>query len=61
MTLSFVLILLILVGFTVTTVFIFGWAARTGQFSDLNAGAKTVFSPDEPEGESTDSFPDKKI
>ncbi len=60
MTLSFVLILLTLTGLTVSAVFFFGWAARSGQFRDLNAGAKTVFSPDEPEGKPSDSFPNQE-
>lgn len=60
MTFAFSLILLTLIGITVTAVFAFGWAARSGQFRDLNAGAKAVFSPDEPEGEPTDSFPNQK-
>ncbi len=57
MTLAFAIILLTLIGFTVSAVFVFGWAARSAQFRDLNDGAKAVFSPDEPEGRTTDSFP----
>jgi len=60
MTLAFALILLTLIGFTVSAVFVFGWAARSGQFRDVNAGAKAVFSPDEPEGRPTDLFPNQQ-
>jgi cbb3-type cytochrome oxidase maturation protein len=51
------LVFLTLVGITVAAVFAFVWAAHNGQFRDLNAGARSVFDPDEPEGEATDAFP----
>ncbi len=35
-----------------------GWAFRSGQFSNFDRGAKSIFGPDEPIGEPTDSFPD---
>ena len=51
------LAVLTLVGLTLAAVFAFGWAARRGQFRDVNAGARIIFTPDEPEGRPTDSFP----
>ena len=51
------LVFLTLVGITIAAVFAFVWAAHSGQFRDLNAGAHSVFDPDEPEGEATDAFP----
>jgi cbb3-type cytochrome oxidase maturation protein len=51
------LVFLTLVGITIAAVFAFVWAAHSGQFRDLNAGASAVFDPDEPEGEATDAFP----
>jgi nitrogen fixation-related uncharacterized protein len=40
-----------------TTVWILTWAIRNGEFQNLHAGARSIFSPDEPEGHVTDSFP----
>ncbi len=34
-----------------------GWAFRTGQFDNFQRGALSIFGPDEPVGEPTDSFP----
>lgn len=34
-----------------------GWAFRDGQFENFDAGAKSIFGPDEPIGETTDAFP----
>lgn len=51
------LAVLTLVGLTLAAVFAFGWAARRGQFRNVNAGARVIFTPDEPEGRPTDSFP----
>jgi cbb3-type cytochrome oxidase maturation protein len=31
-----------------------GWAFRSGQFDDLDRGARTIFGPDEPVGVPTD-------
>jgi cbb3-type cytochrome oxidase maturation protein len=35
-----------------------GWAFRSGQFDNFDQGARSIFGPDEPVGEPTDSFPD---
>ncbi len=51
------LVFVTLVGITTVAGFAFVWAARTGQFRDPGAGARSVFDPDEPEGEATDRFP----
>ncbi len=34
-----------------------GWAFRGGQFENFERGARSIFGPDEPIGESTDAFP----
>lgn len=34
-----------------------GWAFRAGQFENFHRGARSIFDPDEPIGERTDSFP----
>jgi cbb3-type cytochrome oxidase maturation protein len=34
-----------------------GWAFRAGQFDNFDRGSKSIFGPDEPIGEPTDSFP----
>ena len=39
-------------------VFALGWAFRNGQFDNFEQGARSIFGPDEPIGEPTDSFPD---
>lgn len=35
-----------------------GWAFRHGQFENFEQGSKSIFGPDEPIGEATDTFPD---
>jgi len=39
----------------------FYWAAKTGQFRNVNSGANVIFDSDEPVGKPTDRFPDKTI
>jgi cbb3-type cytochrome oxidase maturation protein len=36
------------------------WTAKKGQLRDFDSQAKTIFTDEEPEGEISDSFPDKK-
>lgn len=36
------------------------WCAKNGQFSNLEASSRSIFSEDEPEGLQTDFFPKKK-
>lgn len=43
-----------------TTVAAFYWAARTGQFRNLDAGARSIFDGDEPVGTATDTFTDRQ-
>jgi len=38
----------------------FFWAVRNGQLQDLSSGAEVIFDEDEPIGEATDCFPDKR-
>lgn len=35
------------------------WSAQKGQLRDFDSQAKTIFTEEEPEGEVSDSFPDK--
>lgn len=37
-----------------------GWAFKSGQFENFDRGAKSIFGPDEPIGEPTDSFPNSE-
>ncbi|HAY99418.1 MAG: cbb3-type cytochrome oxidase assembly protein [Puniceicoccaceae bacterium] len=53
------LIFLGVVFFTVA-VSAFYWSAKKGQFRNFDSQAKTIFTEEEPEGEVSDSFPDKK-
>jgi cbb3-type cytochrome oxidase maturation protein len=43
-----------------TTLAAFYWAAKTGQFRDLEDGSKSIFDGDEPVGTATDAFADKQ-
>lgn len=43
-----------------TTMAAFYWAAKTGQFRDLEDGSKSIFDGDEPVGTATDAFADKQ-
>lgn len=38
----------------------FFWSVRDGQLRSLEAGSRVIFDEDEPIGEATDSFPDKR-
>jgi nitrogen fixation-related uncharacterized protein len=40
-----------------TAVYGLYWAARSGQFNNVNAGALDIFDKDEPVGTPTDHFP----
>ncbi len=43
-----------------TTVWILAWAIKQGEFKDLRAGARSIFSEEEPVGLVTDYFPGEK-
>lgn len=58
-TVLYVLLAAGLVFFGGTTVAAFYWAARNGQFRNLEAGSKTIFDDDEPVGTATDAFTDR--
>lgn len=60
---STIVIILLAVGlvfFGGSTLVAFYWAARSGQFRNLEDGAKSIFDRDEPLGTATDAFADKK-
>lgn len=56
----------ILVGFVFASLFFVGasialyWAHKHGQLSNLEKGSTSIFDEDEPMGEITDQFPEKK-
>ena len=56
----------IFVGFLFACVFFAGaalalhWAHRNGQLSNLEEGSRSIFDEDEPLGEVTDQFPEKR-
>lgn len=52
-------ILALMVLFFCSTIYALYWSAKRGHFQDLEAGARSVFTEDEPEGEQTDFFPGK--
>lgn len=43
--------------FGAAAVLALSWAVRSGQFDNFQAGAESIFDPDEPIGEPTDFFP----
>ena len=49
-----------LIFFGGSTLAAFYWAAKTGQFRNLEDGSKSIFDGDEPVGAATDSFSDKQ-
>ena len=59
-----IVVLAIVVGsvvlFGAATVLALVWAFRSGQFDNFEQGAASIFGPDEPMGEATDSFPGEK-
>lgn len=56
----------ILLGFLVASVLFLGaaaalhWAHKNGQLENLEEGSRSIFDADEPEGELTDAFPEKR-
>lgn len=56
----YVLVFGILLLFAGSVIWGLWWAIRGGQFSDFHKGATSIFDDDEPVGEMTDAFPDKK-
>lgn len=56
----YILLVAGLVFFGGTTLAAFYWAARTGQFRNLEAGSKVIFDEGEPVGTATDAFADKR-
>ena len=49
-----------LVFFGGSTLAAFYWAAKTGQFRNLEDGSRSIFDKDEPVGAATDTFADKR-
>lgn len=46
--------------FGVTAIWALAWAIRTGQFRSFRRGAASIFDEEEPIGEMTDEFPEKR-
>jgi nitrogen fixation-related uncharacterized protein len=55
------LIPLIILGvlFFIVAVSVLYWSAKRGQLRDFDKQARTIFTEEEPEGEVSDSFPNK--
>jgi cbb3-type cytochrome oxidase maturation protein len=58
-TIVYILLAAGLVFFGGTTLAAFYWAAKTGQFRNLEDGSKSIFDDEEPVGTATDAFADK--
>jgi cbb3-type cytochrome oxidase maturation protein len=58
-TVMYILLAAGLIFFGGTTLAAFYWAAKTGQFRNLDAGAKSIFDAEEPVGTATDAFTDR--
>jgi len=52
------LVFLVLLGILGSALLMFWWAASVGQFENIEDGSRAVFDAGEPEGQTTDSFPD---
>lgn len=57
MTLALVLLFSLVIAFSAIAIGAFGWAAKTGQFSGVEEGSRSIFDADEPIGRQTDRFP----
>lgn len=44
-----------------TGILVLYWCVKTGQLTDFEKGARSIFTDEEPEGEQTDFFPKKKV
>ena len=55
--LVYFLILMVLLAFSASALYGFYWSAKHNQFRDLDKGSESIFSADEPLGETTDIFP----
>ncbi|NBB79833.1 MAG: hypothetical protein GVY36_10360 [Verrucomicrobia bacterium] len=53
-------ILLLGIAFFTVAVSALYWSAKKGQLRDFDKQAKTIFTEEEPEGEISDTFPEKK-
>jgi hypothetical protein len=60
-TIAYILLAAGLVFFGGTTLAAFYWAAKSGQFRNLEDGSKSIFDADEPVGTATDAFSDKTV
>lgn len=60
MSFAFVLIFGTIALLSISVVIVFAWAVRTGQFSDFQHGATSIFDDNEPVGEMTDWFPGQR-
>lgn len=52
-----VAILAVMAVIAVSALAAFWWAARNGQFENVEEGSLSIFDADEPVGRSTDTFP----
>ncbi len=43
--------------FFASVIYAFAWAKKNRQFENLEAGARSIFNEEEPEGRVTDKFP----
>jgi cbb3-type cytochrome oxidase maturation protein len=57
--LAYVPLVLLAVLILATAVYAFVWAAKNGEFRDLEAQSRSIFDETEPEGVQTDYFPGK--
>jgi cbb3-type cytochrome oxidase maturation protein len=57
MLLAGALVLLVLIGITISAIISFWWAAETGQFKNPQDAAESIFDAAEPVGQPTDHFP----
>ena len=59
-TISYILVFGLLAAFSASAIWGLWWAMKTGQFSQFQKGAASIFDDEEPIGRKTDAFPIQK-
>ena len=59
-TISYILVFGLLAAFSASAIWGLWWAMKTGQFSQFQKGAASIFDDEEPIGRKTDAFPTQK-
>jgi len=55
----YIVVVIMAIAISCSAAYALYWAAKSGQFKQLDKGAKTIFDEEEPIGTMTDTFPGK--